>query len=135
MTLIFKDAEIQEELSNMYDLLVSKTDIIRQELACYRENFCDACDKFIADGFTSDQDWISANNNHHQKFIEYDTHCHLVDIVNDFKDLYGQFPEYLDMYATLENLMIHLANEEKYEAAAIIKLWVDKIKTAIVEFR
>lgn len=52
-------------------------------------------------------------------------------IVNDFKDLNGKFPEYSEMHLTLEQIMLKLANQEKYELAAIIKLWVDRINKAI----
>ena len=71
------------------------------------------------------------NKIYHTKFIEYDTHCHIIDIVNDFKDVYGYFPEYGEMYDTLYRTMLQFANEENYECAAFVKIWVDQIEKII----
>lgn len=49
------------------------------------------------------------------------------------KDIHGQFPEYMEMHRTLSQIMIRLAQDEKYELAAIAKLWVDKIESTIQE--
>lgn len=133
MSIISKEEEIQEELASVYELLLSKKDLIQAELTYYREDFNKACNRHIDSGFQSDIDWIEANNNHHFKFIEYDTYCQMIEIMNDFKDLYGKFPEHKEMFDTLQETMLEFARNEKYELAAITKIWVDKINSATLE--
>lgn len=133
MALIPKETELQEGLMAIFDTLLLKKGYVKSELVHMREEFNIACDEHIQNGFKSDQGWMKANICHQHKFMEYEMYCHLIDIVNDFKDIYGQFPDYLEMYQTLNQLMIQLAEEEKYELAAIIKLWVDKIEDIIQE--
>lgn len=133
MALIPKETELQEGLMAIFDTLLTKKGYVKSELAYMREKFNIACDEHIQNGFNSDQGWINANICHQHKFMEYEMYCHLIDIISDFKDIYGQFPDYLEMYQTLNHLMIQLADEEKYELAAIIKLWVDKIEDTIQE--
>ena len=133
MALIPKETELQEGLMAIFDTLLLEKGYVKSELVHMREKFNIACDEHIQNGFKSDQGWINANICHQNKFMEYEMYCHLIDIINDFKDIYGQFPDYLEMYQTLNQLMIQLAEEEKYELAAIIKLWADKIEDAIQE--
>lgn len=131
MPIISKEEEIQEELNVVYTLLLDKKEIVRTELQRIRKNFDDACDNYINSGFPSENTWEDVNNSHHTKFIEYEIYCQLVEIINDFKDLHGQFPDYIEMGHTLEQIMLKLAKHEKYELAAIMKLWVDKINNII----
>ncbi len=133
MALISKEAELQERLSAIFENLLIKKDSVKEELAHTRKDFNTACDLHIKSGFQSEQDWINANICHQHKFVEYEIYCHMIEILNDFKDIYGQFPEYLQMHQTLSQIMIQLAQEEKYELAAIAKLWVDKIESTIQE--
>lgn len=133
MALISKETELQEELTAVYELLLIKKERVKEELIISRKDFNRACDLHIRNGFKCDKDWISADISHQHKFIEYEMYCHIIEILNDFRDIYGQFPEYLEMYSTLNHIMIQLADEEKYELAAITKLWVDKLDEAIQE--
>lgn len=134
MALIPKETELQEELTAIFEDLLTKKESVKKELVRTRKDFNAACDLHIKSGFKSDNEWISANICHQLKFVEYEMYCHMIDILNDFKDIYGQFPEYLEMHQTLNQIMIQLANEEKYELAAITKLWVDKIDHTIQEY-
>jgi hypothetical protein len=54
-----------------------------------------------------------------------------VEIINDFQDLYGHFPEYGEMYSTLHQIMLRFAAVEEYELASIMKRWVDRINAII----
>lgn len=132
MALITKETALQEELTAIFDRLLTKKEGVKKELVHRRNDFNIACDLHIKNGFKSEQHWINANICHQHKYIEYEMYCHIIEILNDFKDIYGQFPEYLEMHQTLNQIMIRLANEEKYELAAILKLWVDKIENTIL---
>ncbi|MBE8723204.1 hypothetical protein [Sphingobacterium pedocola] len=133
MAIISTEAEIQERLSAVYEELINAKDLIRHELIESRLNYDKACDKHIQTGFRCEYEWIDAEISHQENFIKYDIYCHLLEIVNDFRDLYGQFPEYHQMYVTLNLIMLQLAREEKYELAAILKNWVDRINCIIKE--
>ena len=133
MAIISKAAEVQEELITIYEHLIEKRSVILNELKSIRNRFEKQCDVFILNGYEEEKSPIITNKIYHIKFIEYDTHCHIIDIVNDFKDVYGYFPEYGEMYNTLYETMIQFANEENYECAAFVKIWVDQIKHIILE--
>lgn len=133
MALISKETELQEELTTVYDLLQIRKEGVKKELVRSRKEFNIACDLHINNCFTYEETWLDANINHHTKFIEYEMYCHLSDILDDFRDIYGHFPEYVEMHQTLKQIMITLAEVEKYELAAITKLWVDKINIIIQE--
>lgn len=133
MPIISKEIEIQEGLASVYDSLLDKIDNMKMSLSNSRNTFKNACKRFIENGFNTEDEWIKANELHETKFLEYDIYCHIQEIINDFKDLHGQFPEYYQMYRTLDNIMLQFAHQEEYELAAMIKLWVDRIKAAIRE--
>lgn len=131
MAIISKDAEVQEELITIYELLIHKRSSIQDELKSIRKRFEKQCDLFILNGYNDEKSPIITNKIYHKKFIEYDTHCHIIDIINDFKDVYGYFPEYDEMFYTLNQTMLQFAENEHYECAAIVKIWVDQIKQII----
>lgn len=133
MAILSREAEIQTELLNVYEMLISTKDIVYSELISLRKNFSKVCDTNICSGYRHEKEWLHITSSHQEKFLEYDTYCLVVDIVNDFKDLNGQFPDYLDMYETLSQVMLRLANQEQYELAAVLKPWVDRIKTVLIE--
>lgn len=132
MSIISKEAEIQEELATIFELIIHEKESIKVELTCYRNEFDMACNNFINDGFANEDDWISARKQHQLKFTEYETYCHIIEIVSDFRDIQGKFPDYKEMHFTLQQIMIEFARLEKYELAAITKRWVDKINEAIL---
>lgn len=131
MAIISKEAEVQEELNSVYELLLNKRSAIQTELKSIRKKFEKQCDLFILNGFKDEKSPIITNKIYHNKFIEFDTHCHIIDIINDFKDVYGYFPEYGEMFSTLYQTMLQFANEENYECAAVVKIWVDRIHNII----
>jgi len=133
MALIPKETELQEGLTTIFEDLLLKKEGVKKELIRTRKDFNIACDQHIKSGFQSEQDWVNANASHQNKFIEYEMYCHIIDIITDFKDIHGQFPEYMEMHHTLSQIMIKLAQDEKYELAAIAKLWVDRIESTIQE--
>lgn len=133
MAIISKETEVQEELLTIYDLLLQKRSSIQKELKKLRLTFEKQCDLVIYNGYIEDKSPILTNKIYHNKFIEYDTHCHIIDIINDFKDIYGYFPEYEEMYNTLQQTMLQFADKENYECAAYIKIWVDRIGCIISE--
>lgn len=131
MAIISKETEVQEELISIYELLLHKRSAIQSELKSIRKKFEKQCDIFILNGYNQEKSPIITNKIYHTKFIEYDTHCHIIDIINDFKDVYGYFPEYGEMFSTLYQTMLQFANEENYECAAFVKVWVDQIQKII----
>ncbi|HMR19023.1 MAG TPA: hypothetical protein PKA53_06965 [Sphingobacterium sp.] len=131
MAIVSRNLEIQEELSEMYNSLISEKNKIQQELVISRFVYKSVCEKHINNGFNYEQEWLKADKTHYERYIEYDMYCHIVEIIHDFQDLYGHFPEYEEMYATLHRIMLRFADDEEYELAAIIKRWVDRIKTII----
>lgn len=133
MAIISKEAEVQEELLTIYDLLLQKRASIQKELKTIRLTFEKQCDLVISNGYIEDKSPILTNKIYHNKFLEYDTHCHIIDIINDFKDVYGYFPEYEEMYYTLQQTMLQFADKESYECAAFVKIWVDRIWGIISE--
>jgi len=130
MPIISKEEEINEKIISIYELLLKKRELLQTELAFLRSIFDQACNTHIANGFM-EEEWIKVKHMYHIKYHEYEIHCHILEIITDFKDLYGRFPEYTQLYLTLNHTMIQLANNEKYETASLFKLWVDKIKIAI----
>lgn len=133
MAIISKEAEVQEELITIYEHLLHKRSKIQNELKSICKRFEKQCDLFILNGYNDERSPIITNKIYHTKFIEYDTHCQIIDIINDFKDVYGYFPEYDEMYSTLYSTMLQFAQEENYECAAFVKVWVDQIKKIIQE--
>lgn len=131
MAIISKEAEVQEGLAQLYDHLLTTKNKVQKELIKIRVLFENACHEHILNGYQEENSWLTENSNHQMKFIEYDIYCHIIEIIQDFQDLYGQFPEYKDMYLTLQQIMLQFAKEEKYELAAILKLWVDQMKSII----
>lgn len=131
MAIISRNWEIQEELSAMYNSLILEKNKIQKELVISRFVYKSICEKHINNGFNHEQEWLKADRFHYDKYQEYDMYCHITEIIHDFQDLYGHFPEYDEMYVTLYQIMLRFADEEEYELAAIIKRWVDKIKTII----
>lgn len=131
MAIISRNWEIQEELSEVYNSLILEKNKIQKELVISRFVYKSICEKHISDGFNQEQEWLKADRSHYVKYLEYDMYCHIVEIINDFQDLYGHFPEYDEMYTTLHQIMIRFAEEEEYELASIMKHWVDKIRTII----
>lgn len=131
MPIISKEDEVQINLASVYHILLEEKDRIKTELTAFRMDFNNACNSHINNGFCYDDDWLVSKNNHHKKFIEYDIYCQITEIVNDYKDLHGKFPDYEEMYYTLHQIMIQFAGNEKYELAAILKPWVDNIHKAI----
>ena len=131
MAIISKEAEVQEELITIYELLLHKRSTIHDELKSIRKRFENQCDTFLFNGYNDEKSPIITNKIYHRKFIEYDTHCHIIDIINDFKDVYGYFPEYYEMFKTLQQTMLQFADNEDYECAAFVKKWVDQIQPII----
>lgn len=134
MSLISKEAEIQERLATIFDKLIFQKEEIRKELMLTRTNYQQVCDRHILSGFRAEFEWIQASDNHQSKFIEYDIHCYLIDILTDYRSVEGIFPEYLDMLQNLENIMLKYAAEERYEVAAILKNWLDKLTESIQRY-
>ncbi|KGE13670.1 hypothetical protein [Sphingobacterium deserti] len=127
MTIISREVEIQDKLSTIFEELMDQKELIRDELVQSRQSYKQICDKHIFSGFSSELEWMDATEHHEQKFREYDVHCYLIDVLSDYRDIEGCFPEYIDMLANVENIMIKFANEEQYEISAIIKLWLNKL--------
>lgn len=125
MSLISKEEEIQEELTAVYTLLLNKKDKIQNELSYYSSDFK------RREKLPFDHSWAAGCL--HCKLVELDMYCQIIEIIDDFKDLYGNFPEYQEMLHTLNQTMLEFAEDEKYELAAITKLWVDQIKIATLE--
>ncbi len=131
MPIISKEHQIQEQLARIYESLVISQDSIKNELNENKVALYSFCGQPIQENFKCDKIPSYTKNLHQIKFIKYDVYSHIIDIINDYMDINGQFPEYNDMYSTLENIMLQLADEEKYELAGILKKWVDEIKNAI----
>lgn len=130
MSIVSQEEVIQDELIQIHQLLLKKKELVKAELTFLKSDFDRTYNGFINID-VSEEELISSKTKHQNKLYEYDFYSHIIDIINDFKDIYGQFPEYREMQETLEQTMRQLANNEKYELAAILKPWVDKITTAI----
>lgn len=131
MALISRNLEIQEGLSIIYDSILKERNRTQKELVLSRLVYKNLCEKHILNDYDFERQYLKAEKCHFNKFMEYDLYCLIVDILNDFRDLQGYFPEYEQMHITLNDLMLSLANEEKYELAAAIKTWIQKIHHTI----
>lgn len=131
MSLISKEDEIQERLASFHEKLLHKKASIKSELASFRKNFDTACNNHINSGFSREKDWLDSKDIHQEKYIEYEIYCQITEVITDFKDLHGKFPDYQQMYVTIQQIMIQYASNENYELAAILKPWVDRINKAI----
>lgn len=127
MAIISKQAELQEELTFVYEELLDKQLIIEKELKLLRKSFNNSDETITINLNTKNNFSFYTNKTFEDKLLEYDITCHIIDIINDFKDIYGYFPEYKQMYNTLYETMLQLADKENYECAFFLKLWVDRI--------
>lgn len=131
MTLISKEIEIQEKIATVFESIIHQKELIRIQLRNTRDTYDAICDKHINSGFKTESEWLEASNMHQNKFLEYDTYCCLIDILSDYRSIEGIFPEYLDMVNNLKNIMLKYADEERYEVAAILKNWIEKLDDSI----
>lgn len=131
MTLISKEIEIQDKISAVFEALINQKELIRIQLRTTRNSYAAICDKHIHSGFKTEAEWLEISNQHQNKFLEYDTYCCLTDIITDYRSIEGIFPEYQDMLRNLESIMLKYAAEERYEVAAILKNWIDRLKESI----
>lgn len=134
MTLISKEIEIQDKISTVFEALINQKERIRRQLRKTRHSYDAICDKHIHSGFKTEAEWLEASNKHYIKYQEYDTYCCLTEIITDYRSVEGIFPEYLDMLQNLENIMLKYAAEERYEVAAILKNWLDKLTESIQRY-
>lgn len=132
MQTVWKNAAIQDRLSSVFDELISKNDRIQKELANSRNTYDRVCDDHINSGFQMENDWKRATDLHRSKFLEYDVHCYLIDMISSYRNVEGDFPSYQEMNSNIEHAMLLFAKEEKYEASAIIKHWLTKLNDSIV---
>lgn len=130
MPIVSKETEIQQRLNNVYDALQSTREKLREELLLFRSRYENACLDHIKSGFRKEKSWIKESNNHHQKYLEYDIHIYLIDIISDYRDLHGHFPEHTLMLDNIEQLMFAFAEEEKYEEAAVLNRWLKQFELA-----
>lgn len=126
MTIVSKETEIQDRISTVYDNLITEKESIYEAFLHTREHHLTAHNEILA-GFFPDGEWEDNQNVDQQNFVEYDIYCYLVDIISDYRDIEGGFPEYLDMIANLEQVMLKFARRENYEVSAIIKRWLQKL--------
>ncbi len=133
MPIISQEEVIQEELNAIYELIINKRELVKAELTFLRSNFDRVCSHTPIYDFGNDTDWSNSNEQLHLKLNEYEFYLHLTEIMNDFKDVNERFPEYYEMFVTLDQMMLQLAKKEQYEQAAILKPWVDRIKTVILK--
>lgn len=131
MPIISKEHQIQEQLAKIYEDLVFRQACIKTILNENKVIYNTFCEPILQNNLRCVKNSSPTQHIHQIQFIEYDIYCHIIEIINDYMDINGQFPEYQDMYNTLENIMLQLAYEEKYELAGILKKWVDQIKNAI----
>lgn len=131
MLTIWKEYTIQDRLNTLYDQLVIENDKIREELHISRKNYNQICNEHIYSGFRLELEWMEATKKHQFKFLEYDAHCFLIDVISDYRDVEGKFGLYKEMAASLERSMHMFAKEEKYEISAIIKRWLVKLYKSI----
>ncbi|MEJ5056377.1 hypothetical protein [Sphingobacterium sp. MYb382] len=131
MTMISKETAIQEKLSALFDELLSKKENIRVQLMETRNTYQQICEKHILSGYRLEGEWLEVSDFHQNKFVEYDMHCYLIDILSDYRNIEGFFPEYQDMMDTLDMLMLRFAGEERYELAAIIKAWLVRFNETV----
>src|SRR5690606_41940968 len=64
--------EIQEELSEMYNSLVSEKNKVKNELVISRFIYKTICEKHINNNYNHEQEWLQADRRHHGKYLEYD---------------------------------------------------------------
>ncbi len=127
MNIISKEVEIQHRISTVYDNLITEKESIYEAFLRTEEYHQMVPDDHVLAVFFSEGHWEDVQNGHQQKFVEYDIYCYLVDIVSDYRDIEGYFPEYLDMIANLEQVMLKFAQQENYEVSAIIKRWLQRL--------
>lgn len=133
MPIISQEEAIQEELNAIYELIINKKELVKAELTFLRSNFDRECSQTTIYDISNGTNWLSSNEQIPLKLNEYEFYLHITEIMNDFKDENERFPEYYEMFTTLDQMMLQLAKKEQYEQAAILKPWVDKIKMVILK--
>ena len=128
MPLISQQKEVQIHLSTMYESLMNSVEKMRRELRTHRCLYEEACSKHIDSGFQHEKQWLSADKNYQVKFVEFETHCFLLDILSEYRDEEGNFIHLEEINLTLESLIQQYVKQEAYEICAIIKKWLDDIR-------
>lgn len=131
MTIISKEVAIQDKLSTIFDEMINQKENIRRELVHTRNRYKSICELHITSGFNTEYDWVVATDKHEEKYLQYDAYCYLIELLTDYRDIEGYFPEYEDMLYNLEQLMFKFARTEQYEVSAIIKCWLSKFLTSM----
>lgn len=131
MNIVSKEVEIQDRISTVYENLISEQKSIYEALSQNKGYNRMKTDLHVFATFHSDPEWESIETVGEESFVEHDIYCYLVDIIEDYRDIGGDFPEYLDMIAHLEQVMLKFALQENYEVSAIIKRWLQKFIDAL----
>ena len=128
MPLISKQREVQIHLSTMYDHLQTRVEKMKKELKTHRTEYEDACHMHIKSGFQLEKLWLKADQNYQNKFREFETHCFLLEILSDYRDVEGNFIHLDEFILTLDSLLQQFVKQEAYETCSVIKKWQDHIK-------
>ncbi len=127
MPLISRQKQVQIHLSTMYDSLLNSVEKMKKDLECHRYQYEEACNLHIDSGFKHEKLWLSADEKYQQKFVEFETHCFLLDLLSEYRNEEGNFIHLEEISLTLESLIHQYEDQEAYEICAIIKKWLDHI--------
>jgi len=125
MPLISRQKQVQIHLSSMYESLQVSVEKMKKELRTHRSLYEEACSMHIDSGFQHEKLWLKADRNYQDKFIEFETHCFLLDILSEYRDEEGNFMHLDEITLSLESLIQQYVKQEAYEICAIIQKWLD----------
>lgn len=68
-----------------------------------------------------------AKSNWEKACTEHRVHARLYQFFQEYRDLYGYFPQYPEMLDQLDDLLRYAVEHEEFEIAAILEKWRSKL--------
>lgn len=58
---------------------------------------------------------------------EYNVHLRIYELMRDYRDIYGDFPEYIQMFKEIDRILELAGKRDEFEVAQILLKWKKKI--------
>lgn len=109
-----------EELRKLTEKLGSKT----RQLGWKQRN---ALVSHVYSGYQKHEQLSPARKEWEEVSREYNIHSRLFNLMCEYRDLYGYFPEYVEMYVQIKGILNLAVEQEEYEVAEFLKKWKQKL--------
>ena len=58
---------------------------------------------------------------------EYNVHLRLYELMREYRDIYGYFPEYVEMFNQIDGIIDLAGKQDEFEIAKILVKWKEKL--------